>query len=131
MDVAQVLAIHQLIALYGHVIDDREWDRLDELFTADVVFDTTAFEAGTVTESLAALREDWMRPDKRHPMAHHATNIVVTTLEEDQAQVVSKGIGVGRKGRVGSVTYRDIMRKGTDGWRIAQRVAVLRKADQD
>lgn len=128
MDVAEVLAIHQLIALYGHVIDDREWHRFEELFTDDVVFDTTAFEGGSVVSGLEALRTDWMHPDKRHPLAHHGTNIVVTELAGGSAKVLSKGIGVGRKGRVGSVTYRDTMTKGSGGWRIAHRVAVLRGA---
>lgn len=127
-DVAVVLAIHQLLALYGHVIDDREWDRLGELFTDDLVFDTTSFEGGKVIEGLAVLRADWMRPEMRHPHAHHATNIVVTALENERAEVISKGIGVGRNGRVGSVTYRDVMRKEANGWRIARRVALLRKA---
>lgn len=128
MDVTEVLAIHQLIALYGHIIDECEWDRLGELFTDDLVFDTTSFEGGGVTEGLAALSAQWVHPDTRHPLAHHATNIVVTALDGDTAHVISKGIGVGRNGRVGSVTYRDIMRKGPGGWRIARRVARLRSA---
>jgi bifunctional ADP-heptose synthase (sugar kinase/adenylyltransferase) len=129
MDVVEVQAIHQLIALYGHVIDEREWHRLDELFTADVVFDTTGFPGGTVIEGLEALRIDWMHPDKRHPLAHHATNIVVVELGAAEARVLSKGIGVGRKGRVGSVTYSDVLRKDAAGWRIAQRIAVPRSAE--
>lgn len=128
MNVAEILAIHQLIALYGHVIDEREWDRLGELFTDDLVFDTTAFEGGAVVSGLETLKADWMQPDKRHPLAHHATNIVITELAGDTAQVLSKGIGVGRKGRVGSVTYRDVIRKGPGGWRIAHRIASLRGA---
>lgn len=129
MDSVEVIAIHQLIALYGHVIDDREWDRLDELFTEDLVFDTTSFEGGYVTQGREALKADWMRPEMNHPQAHHATNIVIVDLGESEARVVSKGIGVGRKGRVGSVTYRDILRKEGGRWRIARRVAVLRKAE--
>lgn len=125
-ELADRLAIHELIALYGHVIDDAEWHRLGELFTEDLVFDTTSFDGGTVTEGLAKLSADWSTPGWRHPLAHHATNIVILTLGSDRAEVVSKGIGVGRKGRVGSVTYRDVMHKGPSGWRIAHRRAMLR-----
>jgi hypothetical protein len=32
-------AIHELIGLYGHVIDDRRWSDLGIVFTDDVVFD--------------------------------------------------------------------------------------------
>ena len=33
-------------------------------------------------------------------------------------------------GKAGSVTYRDVVTKTADGWRIAERVAVLRRADR-
>lgn len=128
-DPAEVMAIHQLIALYGHLIDEREWDRLGELFTDDLVFDTSSFEGGGVSQGLEVLRADWARPDMRHPHAHHATNIVVLSMTGDTAEVVSKGIGVGRNGRVGSVTYRDVMRKEAGSWRIARRIAALRKVE--
>jgi uncharacterized protein YbjT (DUF2867 family) len=45
-------------------------------------------------------------------------------------RVLSKGIGLRADGRPGSVTYRDVVTKSADGWRIAERVAVLRRADR-
>jgi len=33
LEVADTLAIHELLALYGHVIDERAWARVEELFT--------------------------------------------------------------------------------------------------
>ena len=33
------LAVSELIALHGHLVDDGELDRSDEVFTADVVYD--------------------------------------------------------------------------------------------
>jgi ketosteroid isomerase-like protein len=33
------LALHELVALHGHLFDMGELDRLDELFTEDVVYD--------------------------------------------------------------------------------------------
>ena len=95
---ADRLAIHELIAHYGHVIDEAEWHRLGELFTDDLVFDTGSFPGGGVVTGLAALRAKWSASDMRHPLAHHATNIVITALAGDRAEVVSKGIGVGRGG---------------------------------
>ena len=61
LDVADTLAIHQLLALYGHLIDERQWSRLDEVFTDDLVFDATDFGLG-VTHSLDELREAWTGP---------------------------------------------------------------------
>jgi hypothetical protein len=65
----------------------------------------------------------------RHPLAHHTTNVVITEQPDGTATIVSKGIGVGRKGRVGSVTYNDIAVHTDQGWRLAKRVVTLRRSE--
>lgn len=129
LDVADRLAIHELLALYGHLIDERRWDDLDQVFTVDLVYDAVDFGI-EVTTSLEALRAQWSGDESMHPLAHHATNIVITEDADGTVRVLSKGIGVGPKGRVGSVTYRDVVTRAEDGgWRLAQRTAVLRRAE--
>jgi len=124
------LAIHELIGLYGLVIDEREWHRVDELFTDDVIYDMGELGLG-VLRGRAAVQDLWTTQEHLHPVAHHATNIVVTPGDDgDTARVISKGLGVGRKGRVGSVTYRDVVRRTATGWRIASRHARLRLPPQ-
>jgi hypothetical protein len=120
------LAIHELLARYGHIIDAREWQRVDELFTATARYDMREFGLGLV-EGAAAIRELWSRPDAMHPLAHHATNIVVSTDEDGTVRVLSKGLGVGPNGRVGSVVYHDVVERTQAGWRFAARSAVLRR----
>lgn len=127
LDPAEVMAIHQLLALYGHVVDRREWHRLEELFTPDLVFDATGCDA-ELHQGVEELRKNWRTA--RHPVAHHATNIVVLAVDGDRAEVISKGIGVGPNGRVGSVDYNDILRKQDGSWRIARRVATLRRMER-
>lgn len=120
------LAIHELIGLYGIVIDEREWHRIDELFTDDVRYDMSELGLG-VLHGKAAVLHLWTTREDLHPVAHHATNVVITPGDDgDTACVISKGLGVGRKGRVGSVTYRDVVRRTAAGWRIAGRHARLR-----
>ena len=123
---ADLIAIHQLIGLYGIVIDERDWVRVPELFTDDVVYDMSELGLG-VLHGAEAVRAFWIANEHLHPVAHHATNIVATPgPDADTADVISKGLGVGRKGRVGSVTYRDTVRRTPQGWRIAARHARLR-----
>ena len=129
LDVADRLAIHELLGLYGHLIDQRRWSDLDQVFTADAVFDATSF-GQTVTHSLDELLEAWTSDLSVHPLAHHVTNIVVTEDDDGTVRVLSKAIGVGRKGRVGSATYHDVLVRTTAGWRLSQRVAVLRRPDE-
>jgi hypothetical protein len=54
---------------------------------------------------------------------------VVTEEPDGVVRVLSKGIGVGRKGRVGSVTYRDVVIRTEAGWRLSYRCAELRRPD--
>ena len=124
--VADRLAIHELLALYGHLIDDRRWDELDQVFADDLVFDASDFGI-EITRSRSELIEVWMRPETAHPLAHHATNVVVIEDADGTVRVRSKGIGVGAGGRVGSVTYDDVVVRTPDGWRMASRRAVLRR----
>jgi hypothetical protein len=126
IDIADRLAIHELLGLYGHLIDERRWSDMERVFTDDVVYDATDFGHG-ITRSLEALRAHWTGDESIHPLAHHATNIVVTEDPDGVVRVLSKGIGVGRRGRVGSAVYRDVVVRTGAGWRLAARRAELRR----
>ena len=39
LDAADIIAIHQLLARYGHLIDGRRWDEFAQLFTVDATID--------------------------------------------------------------------------------------------
>jgi hypothetical protein len=125
-DPGDTLAIHELLALYGHIIDEREWSRVGELFTARTVYDMSEFGL-EVVHGAQAIGELWRRPDAMHPLAHHASNIIVSEDADGTVRVLSKGLGVGRNGRVGSVVYRDVVERTAAGWRFATRTAHLRR----
>ena len=130
LDVGDRLALHELLHLYGHLVDDRAWDQLEQVFTADVVYDARDFDM-PVTHSLSELVAEWTSEEglKRHPLAHHATNIVVSDDADGTVRLRSKGIGVGPGGRVGSVVYDDIAVPTELGWRLASRRVTLRRAE--
>ena len=120
------LAIHELLGLYGHVIDERRWDDLDLVFVDDVEYDASDFGQGIIY-GLPALRALWAGDESIHPLAHHATNIVVSEDPDGTVRVHSKGLGVGPKGRVGSAVYHDVVVRTDLGWRLAYRRASLRR----
>jgi len=122
------LALHQLISLYGHIIDERQFSRSHELFTHDVRYDVTDFNAG-VHVGIDAIIGLWKATD-RHPLAHHATNIIVTQDADGTTRVVSKGIGVLPDGKAGTTVYKDIVVKTSQGWRIKDRVALRRSPEK-
>jgi 3-phenylpropionate/cinnamic acid dioxygenase small subunit len=117
-----LVQLHQLVALHGHLVDDGELHRLDELFTADALYDVSALGQG-VLRGVAGFRAatEAFAHDERNPVGHHVTNVVVTEAGPDAATVRSKGLGVLRDGRAGSVTYVDRAVRTDRGWRIAAR----------
>jgi hypothetical protein len=121
-----ILAIHELLARYGHIIDEREWQRVEELFSERTRYDMREFNLGEV-QGAQAIRALWSGPNAAHPLAHHATNILVSEDADGTVRVVSKGLGVGPNGRVGSVVYRDVVEKTAAGWRFLSRTAHLRR----
>jgi hypothetical protein len=128
LDTADRIAIHELLGLYGHLIDQRRWSDLDRVMTHDVVFDATAF-GQDVTHTLAELLAVWTADLSIHPLAHHVTNIVITEDSDGTVRVLSKAIGVGRNGRVLSGSYEDVVVRTAAGWRVGHRIALLRRPE--
>ncbi|OEV07693.1 nuclear transport factor 2 family protein [Streptomyces nanshensis] len=114
------LAVIELVSLHGHFVDDGSLDRLEELFTADAVYDLTDFGQEPLS-GVAAIREAAWALGAANPVAHHVTNVVVTAYEDGRAQVRSKGLGVKADGSCGSVSYEDTVVRTADGWRISYR----------
>ncbi len=119
-------AIAELISLHGHLVDEGELDRLHELFTGDVVYDVRDFGQEPL-RGIDAIRTAALELGGANPVAHHVTNIVITEVDHDTAAARSKGLGVMLGGKLGSVTYIDTVRRGTDGWRISNRKVLARR----
>ncbi|MET7482173.1 nuclear transport factor 2 family protein [Streptomyces sp. NPDC005538] len=120
------LAIQELIALHGHLVDEGELDRVAEVFTPDVEYDLSDFGQGTVT-GLTAFVDAALALGAGNPVAHHVTNVVIEEPVEGRVRVRSKGLGVKADGSCGSVTYIDTVVRVGAGWRISQRKLVARR----
>ncbi|WP_327370906.1 nuclear transport factor 2 family protein [Streptomyces sp. NBC_01217] len=119
------MAVMELIALHGHLVDDGELDRLDELFTADVVYDASDLGHGSM-HGLEALRDTARSMGGHGPVSHHVTNIVLTEAGEGRVHARSKGFGIKADGTSGSVSYEDVIVRGGTGWRISRRKVAVR-----
>lgn len=120
------IAITDLIANHGHLVDGGQLDRLGELFTPDVVYDVTDF-GGTALDGLDAIRQAAFALGAGNPVAHHVTNIVLTQISDTRVRAVSKGLGVNADGTCGSVTYDDTVVMTDNGWRINHRKVHARR----
>jgi 3-phenylpropionate/cinnamic acid dioxygenase small subunit len=124
MRVEAVIAIQQLLALYGHVVDG-EPERLGEVFAYDAVFDGRR-SGRDVYRGLDAIRAFFEPRQPPHPPSHNTYNVFV--YERDGAvRARSKWMAIDRgSGDVRSGDYDDRLVEGRDGWRIQERVATVR-----
>ncbi|WP_322749232.1 MULTISPECIES: nuclear transport factor 2 family protein [unclassified Frankia] len=120
---ADRLALHEIAARYGDLIDARDWPGLAYVFAADAVFDLTDVDAPRL-DGLDAIRHHMDGAD--HPLAHHITNIYVT---EDGGEPVlhSRVLGVLPDRRASSGQYTDAVVRTPDGWRIRHRLFQLNR----
>ena len=124
MDPADRLELHELPGRYGDAIDDRDWDRLDQIFTADAVFDLTDLGAPRL-EGLDAIKR-YMAEDADHPRTHTMTNIYVDETAEG-ARLRFRILALLPERRVGTASYYDDVVKTPEGWRVQNRVITLRR----
>jgi F420-dependent oxidoreductase-like protein len=114
-------AIHELIALHGHLADDRRPEDLGLLLTADAVYDVSAYGLGTI-EGLPAIQQLHEQRPGTQPVGHHVSNIIIIDDRADGAVVVrSKGLAVMADGTSGTCTYDDIVTSTPAGWRVTRR----------
>jgi hypothetical protein len=124
MDTADRLELHELPGRYGDAIDDRDWDRLDDIFTADAVFDLTDLGARRC-EGLDDIKR-FMDQEAEHPRTHLMTNIYVDEAPTG-VQLRFRIVALLGDGKVGSASYYDDVVKTPSGWRVSNRVVTLRR----
>lgn len=120
-----VVAIQQLMALYGHVVDDGDLDRLGDVFTEDGVFDLSAM-TGEIHRGLPAIRAFFALGAPPHPPSHHTTNVLVVA-DGATVRVRSKWMTIDRaSGGMKTGDYADVVVRERGVWLIRERVAMAR-----
>jgi hypothetical protein len=121
------LAISELICRHGHLVDSGELDRLDELFTSDVVYDISDF-TGESLIGVDAIAQAAQALGEANPLGHHVTNVVIVEATRETARAQSKGIGINSDGSAGTVVYEDTLVRTARGWRINRRIVRARRS---
>jgi 3-phenylpropionate/cinnamic acid dioxygenase small subunit len=121
LDPATLSEIHQTLHAYVHHLDDAEWDRFEDLFTADAVFDMSSFGGGRHEgrPSIGAL----FRGFDDHSPAHLMTNVFVEMIE-GEVRARSKWC-IARHGVLAGGVYRDRLARSDDRWRIRERICTF------
>jgi hypothetical protein len=124
MDLADRIELHELPGRYGDAIDDRDWARLDTIFTEDAVFDLTDLGEPRLT-GLAEIKR-YMDEDAKHPRAHLMTNIYLDETPEG-AKLYFRIVALLPERVVGTASYYDDVVKTPAGWRVQHRVLTRRR----
>ena len=119
-------AIAETISSHGHLFDEGQLERLDELFTADVVYDVSDVGFG-VLRGIDEIRQAAVELGAGNPLAHHVTNLIVTGVDGDEVSTRCKAIVVLEDGRAGTATYADSVRREGDRWLICRRTVLARR----
>ena len=114
-----MLAIQQLHARYGQLVDDRRFEDLGELFCEDAVWEADPIRF----EGRAAIVAGFEQIEPPEPgMVKHLTFAPVIAWADAIA------LTVGKPGEVSTVVavgrYHDVLRKEGGCWRFAHRVFV-------
>jgi ketosteroid isomerase-like protein len=116
-----LLEIHQVAALYGHVIDAKQWDRLGEIYAEDGTYHG---QRGGAANGLAAIRGYLSENDQ--PLTHMISNVHVQLDEgADSAAGVAKFVVVRPDGEVLAGAYEDRWSRTPTGWRLQHRRSVV------
>ncbi len=127
IDIADRLELHELPGRYGDAIDDRNWDRLRDIFTDDAVFDLT----GVGARRLEGIDDivHFMNIEAAHPKTHMMTNIYVDEHEET-VTMNFRIVALLGKGLVGTASYYDRVVKTDHGWRVQHRECMIHRRDK-
>jgi 3-phenylpropionate/cinnamic acid dioxygenase small subunit len=119
-----MVVIEELLRRYCYIVDDAQWDALGEVFTADVRF-VNEF-SGTDLTGIGPVT-NWYRSG-RHPAAHLLANVLVAPRSDGRASARAKYLTVQHTGLVGTGEYHDDLVRTALGWRVRERVVIVRSA---
>lgn len=121
------IEIQDLFARYSFAIDERDWDALDSVFTADASIDYT--QSGGAKGPVAEMKAWLPVALKRFPVFQHLVATTKLVLEGDRANsrtilfnpmTFRSDEGVDQVFFMG-LWYRDALVRTADGWRISER----------
>jgi 3-phenylpropionate/cinnamic acid dioxygenase small subunit len=125
------LAIEDLLVRYCTIVDTREFDRFDEIFTPDAVIDYT--NAGGIRGTLAEIKA-WLKVALQpFVVVQHMVSNFDIRVDGDRATATCylfNPMGLGSPGRDATLfwcggRYRDQLVRASSGWRIQSRTNEL------
>jgi ketosteroid isomerase-like protein len=110
-------AIERVLHSVAYILDAGEYERMGEVFHADVLFSNPGRLEAQGLDTLISAFSAIANPAR----SHANTNIVVTVVDDAHATSICKAHTVRADGEVAPAEYRDALVLTDAGWRIAER----------
>jgi hypothetical protein len=120
-----MVGLLQVQSLYGHVLDCFLWDKLDEVFAPDAVYDCSDVDLPIVRgmDEIRAMLIPLQEGPNRDKIHNHVTTnpAVIAVGDDGVVKMRSKYIVATDRPFMAFGEYEDDMVKTADGWRIKYR----------
>jgi hypothetical protein len=110
-----VVAIQAVIMKYGFFIDDREFDRMGEVFTEDAVVD---YRPGGEGPFVGLAEIERAMKTLQHPVQHMMVSHIIDSVSGDEVVTRTKALIPLQVGGIADIAYRDVLVRTPAGWRI-------------
>jgi ketosteroid isomerase-like protein len=110
-----VVAIQAVIMKYGFFIDDRDFDRMGEVFTEDAVVD---YRPGSGGPFVGLAEIDRAMKTLQHPVQHMMVSHIIDSVSGDEVVTRTKALIPLQVGGIADIAYRDVLVRTPAGWRI-------------
>lgn len=110
-----VVSIQAVIMKYGFLIDDREFDRMGEVFTEDAVVD---YRPGGEGPFVGLAEINRAMKALQHPVQHMMVSHIIDDVSGDWVVTRTKALIPLQAGGIADITYRDVLVRTPAGWRI-------------
>lgn len=109
-----------MLADYGHIVDDHDWERAEDVFTPDIMLETNGF----VVHGIAGIVANFKG---RNMYAHVTTNTTLREESDGYVRAHSKVIGFPNEGQPVTGDYHDEIVRTPAGWRLRRRQVEMRQ----
>ena len=124
-EIADRIALRELVERYARTVDDRDYAHVDELFTQDATLIGPGFELSGRDSIRAGMASLERYRATLHCVHNHLVEVHADDAEGETYCVANHLHEVdGRPHKLDwGIRYQDRYRRGPEGWRIARRVA--------
>jgi hypothetical protein len=112
-----VLAIQSVITKYGFLIDDREFERIGEVFAEDAAVDYSMIEGGKRYVGLAEI-EQALKTLPNPAVQHMLVSHIIDSASGGEVVTRTKALIPLSDGSIANIAYRDVLVRTRAGWRI-------------